>query len=127
MIESFKRYYNNSFLDGQRQEAINLFLGNYIFAKGQPMLWDLETDYYLHHINPASIKKRRSYTKWWTPDNLKERALPPTLEIQGALSEKPIAFFDEFWLEYYKPRALSSFTKVFAYQMNSQLKYLPIK
>lgn len=61
MLESFKRYYNNSFLDAQRQEAINLFLGNYIFAQGQPMLWDLTTDYYLHHVDPRQGRRRRRY------------------------------------------------------------------
>ncbi|KNB17134.1 hypothetical protein FOXG_15260 [Fusarium oxysporum f. sp. lycopersici 4287] len=44
MIESFKRYYNKPFLDSQRQEAYNLFLGNYIFTQGQPMLWDFELE-----------------------------------------------------------------------------------
>ena len=47
------------FKDGQRQEAYNLFLGNYIFAQGQPMLWDLSTDYYLHHADPRLGKRRR--------------------------------------------------------------------
>src|SRR5437762_4074499 len=77
MVESFKRYYNNSFLDGQRQEAYNLFLGNYIFAQGQPMLWDLATDYYLHHADPRawSDKRRRSYIKWFTPEFLENRSL----------------------------------------------------
>jgi hypothetical protein len=31
------------------QDAINLFLGNFVPDKpGQPELWDLETDVYLH-------------------------------------------------------------------------------
>lgn len=52
MIESIRRFYSNSFVDAQRQEAINLFLGNYTITKGQPTLWELTTDYYLHHIDP---------------------------------------------------------------------------
>jgi len=61
MIESIRRYYSNSFVDSQRQEAINLFLGNYTIEKGQPTLWELTTDYYLHHIDPrfAEDKPRR--------------------------------------------------------------------
>ena len=61
MIESIRRFYSNSFVDAQRQEAINLFLGNYTIAKGQPTLWELTTDYYLHHIDPrfAQEKPRR--------------------------------------------------------------------
>ncbi|KAI5805204.1 SacI homology domain-containing protein [Geopyxis carbonaria] len=126
MLESFKRYYNNSFLDGQRQEAYNLFLGNYIFAQGQPMLWDLSTDYYLHHADPRLGLKRRSYTKWWTPANLKPRTLPPVPTLSAPILSKPYHHFDDYWLGYYRPRALSSFFKVFALQLNSTIRYIPV-
>ncbi|KAL7276473.1 phosphatidylinositol-3,5-bisphosphate 5-phosphatase [Rhizina undulata] len=127
MLESFKRYYNNSFLDGQRQEAYNLFLGNYIFAQGQPMLWDLSTDYYLHHADPRLGRRRRSYVKWWTPKNLETRILPELATPSEEFSNKPYHFFDDYWLEYYRPKALSSFLKVFAYNLNSTLRYVPLK
>ncbi|KAK9447710.1 SacI homology domain-containing protein [Limtongia smithiae] len=135
LIESIRRYYNNSFVDSQRQEAINLFLGNYVFETGQPMLWDLSTDYYLHHGVPGNAKRpRRSYRKWWTPINVQE---PLTQrEIDDIRGEKVIkngvkivkstsGYFDDYWMEYYKPRMLSSFSKVFHYNMNSTLRYLP--
>lgn len=129
MVESFKRYYNNSFLDRQRQEAYNLFLGNYIFAHGQPMLWDLSTDYYLHHADPRawSNKKRKSYVNWFTPENLKRREMLMVGSPRGPISEKPLQFFDDYWLEYYRPLALSSFNKIFTYKMNSTLRYIPFK
>ncbi|EHK99604.1 putative Polyphosphoinositide phosphatase [Glarea lozoyensis 74030] len=131
MVESFKRYYNNSFLDGQRQEAYNLFLGNYIFAQGQPMLWDLATDYYLHHANPRgwSGRNRRSYINWYTPEYLEKRVLPKYVGPSGLASGKPLGFFDDYWLEYYKPLAVSSLLKVFSYmgRMNSTLRYIPVK
>jgi phosphatidylinositol 3,5-bisphosphate 5-phosphatase len=131
MVESFKRYYNNSFLDGQRQEAYNLFLGNYIFATGQPMLWDLATDYYLHHANPRtwSGKNRRSYIDWYTPAFLEKRTLPKYVGPCGLATGKPLRFFDDYWLEYYKPLAVSSIKKVFTYmgRMNSTLRYIPVR
>jgi phosphatidylinositol 3,5-bisphosphate 5-phosphatase len=129
MVESFKRYYNNSFLDGQRQEAYNLFLGNYIFAQGQPMLWDLATDYYLHHADPRAWaeKKRRSYINWYTPEFLEERKIISSTCQHGQADGKPLRFFDDYWLEYYKPLALSSFQKIFSFKMNSTLKYIPIR
>ncbi|KAL3426024.1 Polyphosphoinositide phosphatase [Phlyctema vagabunda] len=131
MVESFKRYYNNSFLDGQRQEAYNLFLGNYIFAQGQPMLWDLATDYYLHHADPRtwSGKRRRSYINWYTPKYLEERILPVHVDPCGKAVGKPLGFFDDYWLEYYKPLAVSSFLKIFSYmgKMNSTLRYIPLR
>lgn len=129
MIESFKRYYNNSFLDSQRQEAYNLFLGNYIFVKGQPMLWDLSTDYYLHHANPRdwSAKMMRGYIHWFTPEYLKKREVPPFVPLRGGTKSRPVEFFDDYWLEYYRPATLSSFPKMFAFKMNSTIKYIPLR
>ena len=128
MVESFKRYYHNSFLDGQRQEAYNLFLGNYIFVLGQPMLWDLSTDYYLHHADPKSwsTKNRRSYVEWYTPLHLKIRDMP-IVANHGKFTENQIELFDDYWLEYYRPLALSSFTKIFSYRMHSTLNNLTLK
>ncbi|CRK27607.1 hypothetical protein BN1723_014000 [Verticillium longisporum] len=129
MIESFKRYYNNSFLDGQRQEAYNLFLGNYIFTQGQPMLWDLATDYYLHHADPRlwSEKTRGDYINWFTPKYLEARSIQPRSDPASEGRDTPVAFFDDYWLEYYRPSTLSSFLKMFPYKMNSTIKYIPFK
>jgi len=130
MVESFKRYYNNSFMDGQRQEAYNLFLGNYIWTQGGPMLWELATDYYLHHSDPRAwtSKHRRSYINWFTPEFLIPRTLPPYTDPCSQTLQKPLGFFDDYWLEYYKPLAVSSLLKVFSYmgKMNSTLRYIPV-
>jgi hypothetical protein len=127
MVESFKRYYNNSFMDAQRQEAYNLFLGNYIFVQGQPLLWDLSTDYYLHHSDPRSWsgKRRPSYRKWFKPEHLHQPGVPPAIWPDD-LTKKPLEYFDDYWLEYYRPLALSSFKKVFTFKMHSNLRYIPI-
>ncbi|KAF2754432.1 hypothetical protein EJ05DRAFT_422288, partial [Pseudovirgaria hyperparasitica] len=128
LVESFKRYYHNSFLDSQRQEAYNLFLGHYIFSQGQPFLWDLTTDYYLHHTHPRSwSNKRRSYIQWYTPGYLEPRTMP---EIEGPAPkyhDKNLSFFDDYWMEYYRPLAISSFLKIFQFRMNSTINYLPEK
>ena len=121
MVESFKRYYNNSFLDKQRQEAYNLFLGNYIFAQGQPMLWDLSTDYYLHHADPRAwfAQRRRSYQEWFTPENLLAPGMPDASKPQAIIPNKPLSSLDEWWIEYYRPHQLSDFRKMFPLKMRS--------
>ncbi|OAL54447.1 hypothetical protein IQ07DRAFT_639962 [Pyrenochaeta sp. DS3sAY3a] len=124
MVESFKRYYHNSFLDSQRQEAYNLFLGNYIFTQGHPMLWELTTDYYLHHQDPRSWleKTRRSYIQWYTPANLEPRLLLPSIEPRKhglEVGDALVTARDDFWLEYYRPLAISSFLKIFAFRLAS--------
>ncbi|QIW99733.1 hypothetical protein AMS68_005251 [Peltaster fructicola] len=127
MVESFKRYYHNSFLDSQRQEAYNLFLGNYIWAQGQPMLWDLVTDYYLHHSDPKNWlhRPRRDYIQWYTPEYLEDRVLPEVNEEADEDALHDGLSMNDYWHEYYRPAALSSFLKVYSYRMNSTTRLLP--
>ncbi|XP_048331290.2 phosphatidylinositol-3-phosphatase SAC1 isoform X1 [Ziziphus jujuba] len=47
-IKSIKRYYSNTYTDGEKQDAINLFLGYFRPQEGKPALWELDSDYYLH-------------------------------------------------------------------------------
>ncbi|KAJ6297285.1 hypothetical protein OIU78_022924 [Salix suchowensis] len=47
-IKSIKRYYSNENTDGEKQDAINLFLGYFQPQEGKPPLWELDSDYHLH-------------------------------------------------------------------------------
>ncbi|CAA6668284.1 unnamed protein product [Spirodela intermedia] len=47
-LKSIKRYYSNAYTDGEKQDAMNLFLGYFQPQEGKPALWDLDSDYYLH-------------------------------------------------------------------------------
>ncbi|KAM3305969.1 phosphatidylinositol-3-phosphatase SAC1 isoform X1 [Capsicum chacoense] len=47
-LKSIKRYYSNAYTDGEKQDAINLFLGYFRPREGKPALWELDSDYYLH-------------------------------------------------------------------------------
>ncbi|KAI7366417.1 hypothetical protein KC328_g18488 [Hortaea werneckii] len=130
MVESFKRYYHNSFLDSQRQEAYNLFLGNYIWAHGQPMLWDLTTDHYLHHSDPRAWlqRKRRNYIYWFTPEFLEPRKLPSKPEIppqKTSPQDDDMNGIDNYWFECYRPTVLSSLGRVYSYRLNTTHRYLP--
>lgn len=142
LIESIRRFYSNSFIDAQRQDAINLFLGNFQWKEGIPRLWDLSTDYYLHNNLSINDGPRRSYIKWWTPSHLQsapERVLHQirSLHENIVISENPqinefliqrailtyLPVFDNYWNEYYKPRIYTSLHKLFAFEMNSTLRY----
>lgn len=127
MIESLKRFYNNSFLDAQRQESYNLFLGTYRYENGRPLLWDLSTDYYLHHTDPRSIfgRKRPGYRQWYSPSFLKEPELP-SLVLPRHLSDRPLPYFDDYWSEYYRPLTLSSYRKIFAFKIHSNLTIINV-
>lgn len=127
MLESFKRYYHNSFLDSQRQEAYNLFLGNYRYTSGGPKLWELQTDYWLHHASPSTYYqlKRRSYIRWYTPKFLETRTMPPAYDRIQETRPRESVYDSEWWHEYYKPDTLTSFSRSFAYRVNSSTRYLP--
>lgn len=127
MVESLKRFYNNSFLDAQRQESYNLFLGTYTYKNSFPKLWDLSTDYYLHHQDPRSMfgRDRPGYQAWFTPEFLKPAHLPELIWPRE-LTSKPLAYFDDYWAEYYRPLTLSSYRKMYAFKMHSNLTIINI-
>lgn len=68
MIETIKRYYNNSFTDAEKQDAINLFLGNFVSREDMPTIWELSTDYYLHNDDPREKRQAKNYRQWFRED-----------------------------------------------------------
>ncbi|GJP55225.1 hypothetical protein CLOM_g14198 [Closterium sp. NIES-68] len=48
LFKSLHRYYSNAITDADKQDAINLFLGHFQPSKGQPAIWDLDSDHHLH-------------------------------------------------------------------------------
>ncbi|KAI9102897.1 hypothetical protein K1719_023336 [Acacia pycnantha] len=48
LIRTLQRYYNNTYLDGDKQKAINIFLGHFQPQQGQPALWELDSDQHVH-------------------------------------------------------------------------------
>lgn len=127
MVESFKRYYHNSFLDSQRQEAYNLFLGNYTCGSNQPALWDLASDHYLHHQTPQDWWNHRNiphYIDWYHPEYLQEKE---TLVSDSSRSchdsQTAVDDVDNYWQEYYRPLNISSLGKLFAWKLSSKPRY----
>lgn len=60
MIEAMKRYYANNFVDADKQNAIDLFLGH-------------TEERALEAVEAARRRKARSYRQWYTPSNLEPR------------------------------------------------------
>lgn len=109
------RYARNAFTDTDKQMAINVFLGVFIPNEGEPNIWDLPTDYYLHHTNsrvPQPQKSSTSHRKWWT-DRLIASLPLPQLEVKdddeeeeeeeeerGEMDEVHLDRFDEVYRTY---------------------------
>ena len=61
---AIKRSFINYFIDQNKQNAMNLFLGKYPINNGLPFIWDLPCDEILH-----KKKKLKELTKKWYEDN----------------------------------------------------------
>lgn len=141
MIESVKRFYSNSFMDAQRQEAINLFLGNYVHASDRPMLWEMNTDYYLHNKkNNSELNGTNSYTHWFDDTNLIDRKENVVTIWESSVKNKfllklqekqlfirkidpYIGCFENYWNIKYGERNFVSLNELFEFNMNSTSKY----
>ncbi|KAG0615581.1 hypothetical protein M758_5G052900 [Ceratodon purpureus] len=86
-LKSIRRYYSNTITDGEKQDAMNLFLGHFQPQEGKPALWELETDYYLHaggqgeesyfeHKSP-SMTNRKTSVNFQKPRNNKLYSTSP--------------------------------------------------
>ncbi|KAI9141587.1 SacI homology domain-containing protein [Paraphysoderma sedebokerense] len=97
MVETIRRYYSNTVTDAEKQEAINLFLGNF---------------------GP----KGRNYIDWWT----KRYLLPPATTkacIEPWKKGLPENANEDYFKEYYRPRQFTSMSLLFAFNMMSTMKY----
>ena len=93
------------------------------------MLWNLSTDYYLHHADPRTWHRedRKNYIHWFTPSHLEKRRMPLAIGSCKSSNVEVQECSQDYWLEYYRPLSLSSFVKLFSYRMNSTLRYIPAK
>ncbi|KAK1338119.1 hypothetical protein QTO34_001229 [Cnephaeus nilssonii] len=130
IMQTLSRYYSNAFSDADRQDSINLFLGVFHPTEGKPHLWELPTDFYLHHKNTMSLlPTRRSYTHWWTPEVIKHLPLPYDEVICAAnfkkLMVKKFHKYEEeidIHNEFFRPYELSSFDDTFCLAMTSSAR-----
>uniref|UniRef100_A0A8B9DFM4 FIG4 phosphoinositide 5-phosphatase n=1 Tax=Anser cygnoides TaxID=8845 RepID=A0A8B9DFM4_ANSCY len=134
IMQTLSRYYSNAFSDADRQDSINLFLGVFKPTEGKPHLWELPTDFYLHHKNTLGLSQtRRSYTYWWTTDVLKHLPLPfdevTCAENRRKLTVKKFHKYEEeidIHNEFFRPYELSSFDETFCLAMtNSTRDFMP--
>ncbi|KAL3528549.1 hypothetical protein ACH5RR_007871 [Cinchona calisaya] len=44
LLRTLQRYYSNAYMDGEKQDSINVFLGHFQPQLGKPALWELDSD-----------------------------------------------------------------------------------
>lgn len=129
ILNSIKRIYSNSFIDLIRQDAINLFLGNYLYDPNKPKLWELQNDFYLHNTAPGiDLNKKPSYQHWFNANYLDNRlaALAEPRGLHHPRSVEPFTEYNDNWFnECYGQRKFQSLTELFQFNMNSNVRYFP--
>ncbi|PRP89289.1 hypothetical protein PROFUN_02163 [Planoprotostelium fungivorum] len=106
LLTTVKRYYSNSFTDAEKQHAINLFLGHFV-PYHQPMsLWDLESDYHLHHQTNRKEDMLLSNTKWWEAPL---QSFDQDISVKSIKVKDVVDAIDRFFAEYYPAEKMTSF------------------
>ncbi|KAJ6394305.1 hypothetical protein OIU77_023516 [Salix suchowensis] len=64
-FRSLQRYYSNAYMDAEKQDAINLFLGHFQPQQEKPALWELDSDqhYDVGRPGPDLVENARSFIK----------------------------------------------------------------
>lgn len=129
IMHTLSRYYSNTFSDADKQNAINLFLGVFKPVENKPSLWDLTTDYYLHHQDNEHDDPHgdRSLTQWWATDVDANLPLPceqvstwrKDVEIVTTLAQDEKV---DGYLEFYRPYELSVLSELFSYTMSHSVR-----
>ncbi|XP_032457751.1 polyphosphoinositide phosphatase isoform X3 [Nasonia vitripennis] len=127
IMQTLSRYYSNTFSDQEKQHTINLFLGSFIPKEGKPPIWEIITDYYLHHTPAIKYsRKTKVLTQWWDENVLK--CLPYSLlEVTKTCSEiiqiqDPQAEMIDVYYDYYRPYELSLLLEVYSYQVSHSVR-----
>ncbi|XP_046416472.1 polyphosphoinositide phosphatase isoform X2 [Neodiprion fabricii] len=127
IMQTLSRYFSNTFSDQEKQHTINLFLGLFVPEEGKTPLWELVTDYYLHH-KPACKYTRRTkvLTQWWDKNVLKclpyalnevTKSCSEMIQLQHTQEEMVDVYYD-----YHRPHELSVLVDVYAYKISHSVR-----
>lgn len=116
MLEGLKRYYANSFVDADKQAAINLFLG---ITRDTGESTSASTALSTH----SARTRRRSYRDWYTADHLE--TISPTSQRRERLERVIAEQSSFFWAEYYRPRLFTDLMRHHAFKMTAVHQHQP--
>ncbi|KAJ8553212.1 hypothetical protein K7X08_023890 [Anisodus acutangulus] len=66
LFRTLQRYYSNAYMDAEKQDAINVFLGHFRPQEGKPALWELDSDQHYNvggHASSLAMENSRSAIK----------------------------------------------------------------
>lgn len=122
MLEGLKRYYANSFVDADKQAAINLFLGIDEITVSPSGATRPAMGASTITIKTLQRRKQRDYQQWFSPAHL-SRIEATTERISRLL--RVVQQKQNFWEEYYRPRLFTDLMRHHAFKMTAVLQHLP--
>ncbi|XP_050449979.1 polyphosphoinositide phosphatase isoform X4 [Cataglyphis hispanica] len=127
IMQTLSRYYSNTFSDQEKQHTINLFLGLFVPEEGKPPIWELLTDYYLHHPPACRYsRKTKLLTQWWDQNVLKclpyafdeiTKSCSEMIQVENSTEEMIDIYYD-----YHRPYELSLLSEVYAYKISHSIR-----
>ncbi|XP_022851080.1 phosphoinositide phosphatase SAC4-like [Olea europaea var. sylvestris] len=99
-FRTLQRYYSNAYMDAEKQNAINVFLGDFLPQPGKPDVWELDSDqhYNVGRYGQSNIDEngRLLFKRSWSDGNILSESHSPTSTSKSnmgfssaGLSDKP--------------------------------------
>lgn len=127
IMQTLSRYYRNTFSDADKQHTINVFLGLFIPEENKPAIWELPTDYYLHHSLPHPRSKvcRTPLTMWWDKEVVE--SLPRAQDelkrtYMQAFQVQPQDEIVDAYQDYHQPTRYSVLAELFPYKISNSVR-----
>ncbi|XP_064954056.1 phosphoinositide phosphatase SAC2-like isoform X2 [Musa acuminata AAA Group] len=79
LFRTIQRYYSNAYMDAEKQDSINLFLGHFQPQQGKPAIWELDTKQQRmigQHHTFADENKRSSFFRSFIIRSLSDGNIP---------------------------------------------------
>nr|GMC77408.1 phosphoinositide phosphatase SAC2-like isoform X1 [Ipomoea batatas] len=88
VFRTIQRYYSNAYMDAEKQDAINVFLGYFLPLDGKPALWELDSDQFgRHSLAFGSLRSR--IKRSFSDGNI---ICPTNLPVEDASNEQQAAY-----------------------------------
>ncbi|KAJ2468961.1 phosphatidylinositol-3,5-bisphosphate 5-phosphatase, partial [Coemansia sp. RSA 2322] len=123
IVESLRRYYSNSLLDMERQEAITYFVEKSTFSSPSTAEnGSAPADEVTRASSRPNQVDKPVFRKWWTAALSDEGELDPNTTKEQS-SDPAVA--DSYWNEYYRPQEYTSLDSLFVGSINSSASLHP--
>lgn len=131
IMQTLSRYYSNTFSDTEKQNAINLFLGVYIPREASVPIWELQSDYLLHHSRSRGVRPchSRSTSQWWDSEVMETLPVPVEEARKKVALLMPVTKTEpkvDLYADHHRPTEFCILSELFSYHMSHSVRdYMP--